>query len=125
MGGRNNPDFPDPCLSSSCRFPPFDLQGISVGDCKSEHLVVTRESVRILDLETHSLQRSVWFDILSLSRFLGAGPALAWKLDEWVALYCACREIPSHYYDLQKIRDCLRRVQAMKPGGVYYEEALS
>ena len=66
-------------------------------------MVVTRDSVRILDLETHSLQRSVWFDILSLSRFLGAGPALSWNLDESVALYCACREIPSHYYDLRKI----------------------
>ncbi|MFJ4384019.1 hypothetical protein ACIP02_06710 [Pseudomonas sp. NPDC089408] len=124
VGRRNTPDFLDPCRSSRCRFPPFDLQGISVGDCKSEHLVVTGDSVRILDLETHSLQRSVWFDVLSLSRFLGAGPAASWSLDEWVARYCACREIPSHYYDLQKIRECLQRVQALVPGRVYSEEAL-
>ncbi|QXH47819.1 hypothetical protein KSS93_07900 [Pseudomonas xanthosomatis] len=124
-GRRNTPDFPDPCRSSRCRFPPFELQAISVGDCKPEHLVVNRDSVRILDLETHSLQRSVWFDIMSLSRFLGAAPAFSGNLDEWVALYCACREIPPHYYDLQKIRDCLRRVQTMEPGRVYSEEALS
>lgn len=76
-------------MNQPCRFPPFDLQGISVGDCKPEHLLVTVDGVRILDLKTHSLQRSVWFDILSLSRFLGAGPALSWNLEEWVAHYCA------------------------------------
>ncbi|MNF09228.1 hypothetical protein D3C80_2098430 [compost metagenome] len=61
---------------------------------------------------------------MSLSRFLGAGPAFSWDLEEWVARYCACREIPAHYYDLQKIRDCLQRVQALEPGWVYCEEAL-
>ena len=123
MGHRSTPEFIDPCLSSRCRFPSFDLQGISVGDCKPEHLLVTVDGVRVLDLETHSLQRSVWFDILSLSRFLGAGSAFSWTLEEWVAHYCECREIPAHYYDLQKIRDCLQRVQALEPGRVYCEEA--
>ena len=125
MGHRSTPEFLDPCLSSRCRLPPFDLQCISVGDCKSEHLLVTVDGVRILDLETHSLQRSVWFDILSLSRFLGVGPVSSWSLEEWVARYCECRKIPAHYYDLQKIQDCLLRVQALEPGRVYCEEALS
>ena len=124
MGYRSTPEFVDPCLSSRCSFPPFDLQGISVGDCKPEHLLVTVDGVRILDLETHSLQRSVWSDILSLSRFLGAGPAFSRDLEEWVARYCACREIPAHYYDLRKIRDCLQRVQALKPGRIYCGQAL-
>ncbi|EIK72873.1 hypothetical protein PseBG33_2867 [Pseudomonas synxantha BG33R] len=125
MGHRSTPEFLDPCLSSSCRFPSFDLQGISVGDCKAEHLLVTVNGVHILDLETYSLQRSVWFDILSLSRFLGAGPSCPWSLEEWVARYCECRKIPAHYYDLQKIRDYLQRVQSLEPGRVYCEEALS
>ncbi|NCE92114.1 hypothetical protein [Pseudomonas sp. L13] len=125
MGHHSTPEFVDPCLSSCCGFPSFDLQGISVGDGKPEHLLVTPDGVRILDLETHSLQRSVWFDILSLSRFLGAAPSCSWSLEEWVACYCACRKIPVHYYDLQKIQDCLERVQAMEPGRVYCEEALS
>ena len=125
MGHRSPPGFLDPCLSSRCRFPPFNLQGISVGDCKPEHVLVTVDGVRILDLETHSLQRSVWFDIFSLSRFLRAGPGCSWDLEEWVARYCACREIHAHYYDLQKIRECLQRVQALEPGGVYCEEALA
>lgn len=125
MGHRIAPEFLDPCLSSRCRFPSFDLQGISVGDCKADHMRVTADGVRILDLETHSQQRSVWFDILSLSCFLGAGPELSWNLEEWVARYCACREIPAHYYDLQKIHDCLQRVQALEPGRMYCEEALS
>lgn len=124
MGHRSTPKFLDPCLSSRCRFPSFDLQGISVGDCKPEHLLVTADGVRIIDLETHSLQRSVWFDILSLSRFLGAAPGGSWDLEEWVALYCACREIHAHYYDLQKIRDCLQRVHGLELGRVYCEEAL-
>jgi hypothetical protein len=124
VGHCTTPDFVDPCHSSRCRLPSFDLQGISVGDCKPEHLLVTVDGVRILDLETYSLQRSVWFDILSLSRFLGAGPVFTWSLEEWIARYCACREIPTHYYDLQKIRDYLQRVQALDPGRVYYEEAL-
>ena len=66
----------------------------------------------------------MWFDILSLSRFLGAGPAFSRDLEEWVARYCACREIPAHYYDLRKIRDCLQRVQALKPGRIYCGQAL-
>lgn len=124
MGQRNTPDFLDPCLSSRCLIPSFDLQGVSVGDCKPEHLLVTVDGVRILDLETHSLQRSVWFDILSLSRFLGAGPAFSSNLEQWVARYCACREIPAHYYDLEKIREYLKRIQALEPGRVYCEGAL-
>ena len=125
MGRLSTPEFLDPCLSSRCLFPPFNLQGISVGDCKPEHVLVTVDGVRILDLETHSLQRSVWFDILSLSRFLRPDPEYSWHLEEWVARYCACREIHAHYYDLQKIRDCLQRVQALEPGRVYCEEALA
>ena len=124
IGLRSTPEFLDSCLSSRCRAPSFDLQSISVGDCKPEHLRITADGVRILDLETHSLHRSVWFDIVSLSRFLGAGPEFSWDLEEWVAHYCACREIPAHYYDLQKIRDCLQRVQALGPGRMYYEQAL-
>ncbi|MFJ3521399.1 hypothetical protein ACIPO9_02890 [Pseudomonas sp. NPDC090203] len=124
IGHPGNPELDDPCLSSLCRFPPFDLQSISVGDCKPEHLLVTVDGVRILDLETHSLERSVWFDILSLSGFLWDGPVFSWTLEEWVARYCACRKIPTHYYDLQKIRDCLHRVQALKSGRMYCEEAL-
>lgn len=61
---------------------------------------------------------------MSLSRFLGAAPEFSWDLEEWVAHYCACREIPTHYYDLQKIRYCLQRVQALGPGRMYYERAL-
>ncbi|MFA7893817.1 hypothetical protein [Pseudomonas putida] len=125
IGQRSIPYFRDPCLSSRCRSPSFDLQGISVGDCKLEHLLVTDGSVCILDLETHSLQRSVWFDILSLSRFLEVGPAFSENLDRWVTHYCACREIPFHYYDPQKIRACLQRVQTLEPGRIYSEGALS
>ena len=124
MGRLSTPEFLDPCLSSRCLFPPFNLQGISVGDCKPEHVLVTVDGVRILDLETHSLQRSVWFDILSLSRFLRPDPEYSWHLEEWVARYCACREIHAHYYDLQKIRDCLQRVHGLELGRVYCEEAL-
>ncbi|OLF54093.1 hypothetical protein [Pseudomonas chlororaphis] len=124
VGHRSTPDFLDPCLSSLCRFPSFDLQGISVGDGKPEHLLVTADGVRIIDLETHSLRRSVWFDILSLSRFMDAGMDFSWHLGKWLAHYCACRGIPVHYYDLQKIRDCLQRVRALEPGKVYCEETM-
>ncbi|AKA24674.1 hypothetical protein [Pseudomonas chlororaphis] len=124
MGQRSSAEFPDPCLSSRCHFPPFDLQGISVGDCKPEHLPITGQGVRILDLETHSLQRSVWFDILSLGCCVGEAADFSRNLEKWVAHYCACRGIPAHYYDQQKIRACLQRVQALKPGLVYCEEAM-
>ena len=87
-------------------------------------MLVCRCRVPSFDLETHSLHRSAWFDIVSLSRFLGAAPEFSWDLEEWVAHYCACREIPTQYYDLQKIRDCLQRVQALGPGRMYYEQAL-
>ncbi|MBX8474260.1 hypothetical protein K5D38_05665 [Pseudomonas cichorii] len=124
MGNRSAPDFLDPCLSSRCRFPSFDLQGISVGDCKPEHLFVTEDGVRILDLETYSLQRSVWFDILSLSRFLSEGATFSCNLEEWVTCYCEYRKIPTHYYDMQKIRDSLQRIQALEPGRLYSEEVM-
>ncbi|PYB81690.1 hypothetical protein [Pseudomonas soli] len=125
VGPRTFPAFFDPCISSRYRFPRFDLQGVSVGDCKPEHLRLSVDGVRILDLETHSLQRSVWFDILSLGRRLGAEPVFSSNLEQWVARYCACREIPVHYYDLRKIRECLKRVQALEPGREYSEEALA
>ncbi len=124
VGHRSTPDFLDPCLSSLCCFPSFDLQSISVGDCKPEHLLVTADGVRIIDLETHSLQRSVWFDILSLSRFMDVDMAFSSSLERWLAHYCACRGIPVYYYDLLKIRDCLQRVRALEPGKVYYEETM-
>jgi len=124
VGHRSTPDFLDPCLSSLCCFPSFDLQSISVGDCKPEHLLVTADGVRIIDLETHSLQRSVWFDILSLSRFMDVDMAFSSSLERWLAHYCACRGIPVYYYDLLKIRDCLQRVLALEPGKVYYEETM-
>lgn len=90
-----------------------DLSAVSVGDIKWEHIIFTRAGVRIVDLETWSLQRSVWFDILSLINVMKLQGGRALNLEWTVRNYCTCRGLNSSDYDLEKIKVCLRAVQEL------------
>ncbi|AXI61426.1 hypothetical protein DLD99_13415 [Pseudomonas kribbensis] len=95
---------------------------VSVGDVKPEHVIVTREGARIIDLETWSLQRTVWFDVLSLARFLVPGMQRS-GLEWLVHRYCYYRGCPSDAYEMSRIERCWHAIRDLSPDHDYVEGA--
>ncbi|WP_044875313.1 hypothetical protein [Pseudomonas sp. LFM046] len=121
FGDRWKPIFVDPCLSASADLAAIDSQGVSVGDGKPEHLIIDDHAVFVIDLETHSLRRSVWFDILFLGRFMGGLDAFSQGLAELVKQYCHCRGLQPSHYDPEKIAAYLQRLWNVGPSQSYRE----
>ncbi|WP_223460196.1 MULTISPECIES: hypothetical protein [unclassified Pseudomonas] len=97
---------------------------VSVGDVKPEHIIISLEGVRIIDLETWSLQRTVWFDVMSAANFIlphmKCAPDLAWIVQR----YCHYRGCSIDEYDFRKIHRCYQAVQALSPHRDYVERAI-
>ncbi|MNW06292.1 hypothetical protein D3C71_2026720 [compost metagenome] len=97
---------------------------MSVGDVKPEHIIVSPEGARIIDLETWSLQRTVWFDVMSAANFIlphmKSAPDLAWIVQR----YCHYRGCSIDEYDFRKIQRCYQAVQALSPDRDYVEGAI-
>ncbi|MBN3731723.1 hypothetical protein [Burkholderia sp. Tr-20390] len=99
------------CCWSELEADSHECQAISVGDVKSEHLLMSGDKFVIVDLETYSFGRSVWFDILSLGRYKNLRRIFLDRLHFIVELYCSYRNIPTECYDFKKIENYLTALQ--------------
>lgn len=113
----------DSCCSAHAR-PVLGRHPVSIGDVKPEHIIITQEGVRIIDLETWSLQRTVWFDILSLTRFMLPGKMQHANLKWIVRQYCHFRGCSPDEYDMSKIKRCLEGIRGLSNQRDYVEGGL-
>lgn len=113
----------DSCCSADAR-PVLERHPVSIGDVKPEHIIITQEGARIIDLETWSLQRTVWFDILSLTRFMLPGKLKHANLEWIVRQYCHFRGCSPDEYDVPKIKRCLEGIRGLSNQRDYVEEGL-
>lgn len=116
-------DALDSCCSSGIS-PGLERHPVSVGDVKPEHIIITLEGARVVDLETWSLQRTVWFDVLSLTRFMLPRTLEQANLESIVRHYCYFRGFSPDEYDVHKIKRCLEGIRGLSKQRNYFEGSL-